>query len=255
LAENNPTYPHDYRLIADSDVRPTIVGGHAINIWAIAYLLPENPAIDRSQFASGDLDVVANPAVLGFLKDLPGWKFEKIPWSNWADQRAAKVHGVAADGRRLLVEVLTKVHGLEKADLEAVAEVTLQGVRYAPLDPIAMLKAKAANVRDLDQVGPPPRHDRQHLQLIARCWPRYLRELHANAVQEPSRAPATARIFSRAFDTLIHAAKILRAEGIAPENVMPAELAQSPIDKIRNAYKWQALRITGSQRPGQRQTI
>jgi hypothetical protein len=34
----DPTYPHDYRIIAGSALRPTIVGGQAVNLWAITFL-------------------------------------------------------------------------------------------------------------------------------------------------------------------------------------------------------------------------
>jgi len=246
LAEPSATYPHDYRLIAESDVRPVIVGGQAVNIWAIAYLLPERAAIEKSNFASGDLDVLANNEVLQFLKTVPGWRFENVPMHAWTDTRAGFLHGKAEDGRALLVEALTKVHGLDAADLKAVTEVESFGVRYAVLDPVAMLKAKAANVRDIDQVGPPVRHDRQHLQLIARCFPRYLRTVHDAALQDPTRADEAAHVFSRAFATLTRSktAETLLSEGISPANLMPPEVALSPIEKIRNAYTWQLPRLT-----------
>jgi hypothetical protein len=34
------TYPHDYRVIAGSDIKPTIVGGQAVHLWAITFLEP-----------------------------------------------------------------------------------------------------------------------------------------------------------------------------------------------------------------------
>ena len=47
-----------------------------------------------------------------------------------------------------------------------------------------MLKAKTTNVRDIDQIGPPPRQDRIHLNLIVRCVPDFLRDVHASAVAD-----------------------------------------------------------------------
>jgi hypothetical protein len=111
-----------------------------------------------------------------------------------------------------------------------------------------LLKSKAANVRDFDQIGPPVRHDRTHLQLIALCFPLYLRRVHDGAVANSAAQGAAARVFSRAFETLLHrpTAMTLAKEGIERVTLIPAELADSPIEKIRNAYKWQCPKL----RPG-----
>jgi len=37
-----------------------------------------------------------------------------------------------------------------------------------------MLKSKTTNLRELKQDGDPPRHDREHLQIVAICFPRFL---------------------------------------------------------------------------------
>ena len=51
----DPTYPHDYRIIAGSDLRPTIVGGQAVNLWAITFLEDKTSGI-TTKYASGDLE-------------------------------------------------------------------------------------------------------------------------------------------------------------------------------------------------------
>jgi hypothetical protein len=47
---------------------------------------------------------------------------------------------------------------------------------------------------------------------------------------------------SRAFKVLQHqrTAQTLAAEGIERRSLIPQELADSPLPKIRNAFKWQA---------------
>jgi hypothetical protein len=62
-----------------------------------------------------------------------------------------------------------------------------------------MLKAKAANVRDIDQVGPPIRQDRAHLQLVARCVPEFLHDVHRNATADGTREKEALAVISRAF--------------------------------------------------------
>jgi hypothetical protein len=177
----DPTYPHDYRIIAGSEAKPTIVGGQAVNLWAITFLEPGDPHL-TTKYASGDLDVLSTPKILNFLKSLePAWRVDKIPF--WA----------FGDGR------------------------------------------------DLDQVGPPERHDRSHLQLVTRFFPLYLRHIHRSAIENPATQNAAAGVFSRAFETLNHrpTAKTLATEAIDRATLMPPEFAESPNEKIRNAYKWQ----------------
>jgi hypothetical protein len=239
------TYPHDYRIIAGSDLRPTIVGGQAVNLWAITFLEDGASGI-TTKYASGDLDVLSTPEILEFLKQLgPDWRVDKIPFWAFGDGREAIARGLAADNRKLLVEVLKNVHGLDAQDLRGVEEIDYAGVTFRVLDPVSLLKSKAANFRDLDQVGPPPRHDRTHLELIARCLPMYLRRLHADALTNPAVHGAAARVFSRAFETLLHrpTAESLLKLGISRSMLIPIELADSQIEKIRNAYAWQWPRL------------
>lgn len=158
------TRPHDYRVLLEACPDLTIVGGQAVNIWAITYL--DSNEESRTSLGSHDLDVLARMKVAEIIAALPSWKNEKPPmWS--FDRRLLRLTSRAEDGRVLVVEVLSKVHGLDKEDLEAVVEVEKDGVKYRALDPVAMLKAKVANVRELDQAGPPPRQDRAHLHIIA----------------------------------------------------------------------------------------
>jgi hypothetical protein len=237
----DPTYPHDYRIIAGSEVKPTIVGGQAVNLWAITFLEPSDPHLS-TKYASGDLDVLSTPKILDFLKSLePAWRVDKIPFWAFGDGREAIARGLSPDNRKLLVEVIKNVHGLDAKDITGVEEVDYAGTTYRILDPIALLKAKAANVRDFDQVGPPERHDRHHLQLVARFFPLYLRRIHGGAIENPVTQNAAAGVFSRAFETLKHrsTAKTLATEGIRRSALMPPEFAESPNEKIRNTYKWQ----------------
>ena len=70
------------------------------------------------------------------------------------------------------------------------------------LDPVAMLKAKTMNVRDIPQDGPSPRQDRQHLNLISRCVPQFLRDVHTSATADAAKEKEALSVFTRAFKTL-----------------------------------------------------
>jgi len=225
-----------------------------VNLWAAALLEASESAKFTTKYGSKDIDLLRDEQgkIIDILKKMPGWDWKATDLKNFTDTRAGRAYGVAPDGRLLLVEVLTRVHGLEPADLKACSEIEYNGTRYRVLDPIAMLKAKAANVRDIKQDDEPPRHDREHLQLIARCFPLYLRTLEQSAREIPSSVKPVAATFSRAFASLQDpkTAATLRAEGIDPVKLMPAELAQSPVSKIATAYMFQMPRLT--QQPGQR---
>lgn len=235
------TYPHDYRLICAGREPPTVVGGQAVNLWAISYLKPSGPDLRAKDYGSKDLDILADKKVIDYLKAVPGWVFKPNDTRNWTDSRQGFLHGTSEDGRKLLVEVLQSVHGLEKADLAHVETIEHRGNQYRLLDPIVMLKAKAANVRDIKQDEEPPRHDRPHLQLIARCVPLYLGDVHQAAVKNPAIEKEALAVVSRAFKTLqqVKTSRTLQAEGITPAALIPAELKESPLLRIRTAFQWQ----------------
>jgi hypothetical protein len=247
--ESNPdsTFPHDYRLICAGREAPTVVGGQAVNLWAISYLERKTVDLRAEDYGSKDLDILADKKVIDHLKTVPGWVFKPNNSKNWTDSRQGFLHGTSEDGRKLLVEVLHSVHGLEKSDLARVETVEHRGHQYRLLDPVVMLKAKAANVRDLKQDDTPPRHDRLHLQLVARCVPLYLREVHQAAVQNPANEKESLNVVSYAFKTLQNekTAQTLLAEGIAPASLIPAELRDSPLPRIRSAFEWQFRLLAG----------
>lgn len=251
------TFPHDYRALFVGADAPTVVGGQAINLWAIVYL--DRDVRNRVVHGSHDMDVVSGAKALAFLKTLPDWKFSPTPMKHFGVGITAKLQSVAPDGRVLLVEVLHSVAGLGDADLRRVSEVAVRGIKYRLLDPIAMLKAKAYNVRKFKQDGDPPRHDREHLELIARCVPEFLRELHdgARRLQQAVDPDAKAAVENAtdalgcAFATLsdTKTAATLRAQGIAPEELIPPEFKDSPIAKISSAWKhqWPRTAVAGLQ--------
>lgn len=252
-SNRNQTFPHDYRLICAGREAPTVVGGQAVSLWAISYLEKGDPDLRSDKYGSTDLDILAGKKVIDYLKTLPGWVFKPNDTKNWTDSRQGFLYGTSEDGRQLLVEVLHSVNGLEPADLAHVETVRYAGVEYRVLDPVVMMKAKAANVRDIKQDGNPPRHDREHLQLLARCVPIYLRKIHEAGVANATLEKESLAVVSRAFKTLQHpkTARTLVAEGISPASLIPAELAESPLARIRSAYEWQYQLLAGAiEKPG-----
>jgi hypothetical protein len=232
------TSPHDYRVVCECKPAPIVVGGQAVNLWAIVYLTSQVP---RASLVSKDLDIVVSQDSFGHLKKVPGWDFQPRATRNWMDSRLGALRSTSPDGRPLLVEILHSVHGLDKSDLEAAAYVEFEGAVYRVLDPVAMLKAKTMNVRDIPQEGPSPRQDRQHLKLISRCVPQFLRDIHASAAADAGREKEALSVFTRAFKTLQQEkiTSTLLKEGIAPRSLLPSEFSESPIEGIKKAYTWQ----------------
>lgn len=64
------TRPPDYRVLLEACPDLTIVGGQAVNVWAITYLDPEQS--HPTGFGSRDLDVLAHAKVTGIIAALPG---------------------------------------------------------------------------------------------------------------------------------------------------------------------------------------
>jgi hypothetical protein len=62
---------------------PTVVGGQAVNLWAIDYL----PEVPKSVLVSGDLDVVVASDIAHGLNRIPGWLYQPNDTRNWADSR------------------------------------------------------------------------------------------------------------------------------------------------------------------------
>lgn len=75
----------------------------------------------------------------------------------------------------LLIEVLRYVHGASNEELqEPTYTFRVEETIVRAPGPIALLRAKAANVADLSQVG---RQDVRHVHILARLIPRYLKDL------------------------------------------------------------------------------
>jgi len=232
--EKSLTYPHDYRVLFENEFRPTVVGGQAVNLWAIAYLNPDE--LKQKEYGSDDLDVLQDDRVLKFLEGREDWVVEKRRLLNFADIRLAQARSTAPDGRRLVVEVLHNVPGLDKEDLSPSTLVDHRGIAFNLLDPVALLKSKASNIRKIKDQS--KRHDRLHLRMIAECLPLFLSDLVAR-IDADSQTVA-AKTISRLFKTLTDKklADTLRQEGVDALELIP-DLSSAPSEKVRNAYNHQ----------------
>jgi hypothetical protein len=99
------------------EIKPLVVGGQAVNLWAITFLESGDPSITVKTYSSEDMDLLDEDKVLKFLETVPGWNFVKRGVRDPFDIRVGRATSTSDDNRALLVEVVKSVKGLEKEDI------------------------------------------------------------------------------------------------------------------------------------------
>jgi hypothetical protein len=179
--------PEDFAKLLATDPPSFIVGGQAVNLWALYY---EDRTRDLAPFVSRDADVLGDRATLERLGKVARKKpqfFPLKPPSNEVGVVVAK----DSDGAPLLIEVLRNIKGATNEELrETVYEFAIgaEGTRVQVPGPIVLLQAKVANFCEIKQAG---RQDARHVLILARVLPAYLDDL--------SDAVASARMEERVF--------------------------------------------------------
>jgi hypothetical protein len=172
-SEAEPRPPEDFASVLATEVPLLLVGGQAVNVWAVYY---ESRTAALAPFVSRDVDVLGDRDTLAALGKLAGAKpqyFALRPPTNEIGVVIAKDRS----GRPLLIEVLRFVHGVTNEELREPAYTVALGETHVQVpSPIALLQAKIANVADLAQAG---RQDSRHVLILAQVLPAYLDDLHA----------------------------------------------------------------------------
>jgi hypothetical protein len=176
LSDAEPRPPEDFAQLLATKEPVLLVGGQAINLWAIYY---ETRTSALAPFVSRDVDVLGDRHTLEALGRLAGAKpqfFPTKPPTNEIGVVIAKDH----NGRPLLIEVLRNVHGVSNAQLRDPIYTLAMGDTHVHVPgPIVLLQAKIANVADIAQTG---RQDARHVAILAQVLPAYLEDLqHAVA--------------------------------------------------------------------------
>jgi hypothetical protein len=172
-SESEPRPPADFASALATAEPIMLVGGQAVNLWALYY---HDRSMELAPFVSRDADVLGDRASLVELGKLAGVKpqfFPLRPPSNEVGVVIAK----DSNGQPLLIEVLRYVNGVSNEELREPSYTMAMGERQIRVlipGPIALLKAKLANVVDLKQEG---RQDTKHVHILARVIPAYLEDL------------------------------------------------------------------------------
>ena len=152
---------------------PLVVGGQAVNIWAIVYA-PRVGSILRAYepFVSKDLDLYGPRKILENLS-----KKYHVPIKLSPPRFPGIGQIVIPKGElELKVELLSGVRGVPRIGEENMVEVTVQGVHLRVLDPISCLKAKISNAAEIDQTG---RQDVNHVEIMKICAGEYAKDIVA----------------------------------------------------------------------------
>lgn len=174
-SDTAPRPPGDFAPLLATTEPVLLVGGQAVNLWALYY---EAHTAELAPFVSRDVDVLGDRETLEALGKLAGAKPQIFPLRPPTNE-VGVVIARDATGQPLLVEVLRHVHGVSQEELrEPVYTMALGTTRVRVPGPIALLQAKIANVADIAQSG---RQDSRHVMILARLIPAYLADLQTAA--------------------------------------------------------------------------
>jgi hypothetical protein len=177
-SDAEPRPPADFAGLLGTKEPVLLVGGQAVNLWALYY---HSHTAELAPFVSRDVDVLGDRETLAALGQVAGAKPQFFPFKPPTNE-VGVVMAKDSHGRPLLIEVLRSVHGVSNEELrEAVYTVALGDVQVQVPGPIALLQAKIANVADIAQPG---RQDARHVLILAQLLPAYLRDLQRAVVAD-----------------------------------------------------------------------
>jgi hypothetical protein len=216
-----------FRAISLQKETVILVGGHAVNVWALSYrdrlgevLTPLLP------FTSGDMDVYATRNALIGLHEALGGKLLLSGPREITD--GTLIVGVEPDTREL--DVLRSVNGLPKLDAQDAIPLVVCGHAVPVLFPHLLLQAKLENALRLDQRE---RQDVKHVRIMALVLREFLREVVITASVENEKYALP--LLRQALAVLLsdNAREFTRRHELSFAGVMPeAELRASPLRKL-----------------------
>ena len=202
--DSKPRPPEDFsRFLATKDPL-LVVGGQAINLWALYY---EGVTKDLAPFVSRDVDLLGDRKVLKEIAELTGMSVSlasrhlKLAY-DLGFLEVRKVGYIApedgADGL-VVIEVLRWVNGVSEDELlkdSVIMGVGVNGVPVKVPSPVYLLQAKLANLATINQKG---RQDGRHVMILFRLIPSYLNEL----IESVHKEVRTERDVVNIFGTLL----------------------------------------------------
>jgi len=222
--------------LAVADGKSIMVGGHAVNFWALFYFPRIKTELRQFlPFTSKDLDFYGDIHLLDRLvKKFGGMKRMSQPRGPVIGQVELEIDGV-----KRIVEVLHSVHGLSPKDLAKALPPVLEvdRCRARVLDPVSLLKAKIHNAADFKQ---DERNDVRHVKIMILC----VREFILDALKEAKLGRLPQRNLVNLLESIrqvIADPKAKKAEYIGSfdcQQIWPVrQLTTSGLTKIANFLK------------------
>jgi hypothetical protein len=218
-----------FRAISKQRDPIILVGGHAVNVWALSYrdrlgdlLNPFRP------FTSGDMDVFATRnALMGLYHELGGKLLLSGP-REIID--GTLVIGVEPDTREL--DVLRSVNGLPGIEAQSAIPMDVCGHKIQVLFPHLLLQAKLQNALHLDQRE---RQDIKHVKIMALVLREFLHEVASTT--RPENEKYSLELLQNVLEVLTskNARQFTRVHKVAFDSLMPADLLRnSPLRRLAN---------------------
>lgn len=172
-----PRPPEDFAAVLAADEPLLIVGGQAVNLWALYY---RDETKDFAPFVYRDADILGDRDTLTLLGKLAGKKPQFFPLKPPTNEVGVVIATDPA-GAPMLIEVLRHVKGVSNDELRQPAYRFGIGepptIVQAP-GPIVLFQAKVANLAEIDQRD---RQDGRHILILNRLMPSYLATLRDSA--------------------------------------------------------------------------
>ena len=205
-SDAKPRPPEDFAEMLATPEPVLLVGGQAVNLWALYY---ESRTANLAPFVSRDVDVLGDRETLELLGKISGKKPQVFPMKPPSNEVGVVV-AQAPDGSPLLVEVLRSVHGVTNEELRTPSYIMAIGSAQVKLpSPIALLQANLANVDDLSQTG---HQYARYVLIMTNLMPAYLQDIQAAVLAERLEERKFIEILERllAVITPTRARKVLR---------------------------------------------
>lgn len=180
---SKPRPPEDFSRYLATREALLLVGGQAVNLWALLY---KGAVEELAPFVSRDVDLLGDREVLKEIAELAGVKPNFFPLKPPSNEVGYVAPADGAD-TPLLIEVLRWVNGVSKDELMKDSVIMGVGPSQIPVrvpSPVYLLKAKLANLSSISQQG---RQDAKHVRILCRVIPVYLDQL-VNSLSEGGRS-------------------------------------------------------------------
>ena len=226
----------DFERVLCQEPLPLLVGGQAVNLWAMVYARDSEVLARLEPFLSRDCDLYGDADTLRRLAAATRWKITFSP-KGQPSPVVGFLTGHDAQERELTVEVLYSIKGLETKDLARETVVKLDDRPYRTLSPITLLKAKLANFIEIPQGAlEQTRNDLKHLKILIPCIAGYVTEAHERTVKGDLAERGLVNLLEETLElvTSDYAQRVSQSERLDFIQCFPLALQASPLPKVQS---------------------